>query len=118
MSFPTKAEAEVPHVDVNTDMGPFVYAVSQLPPGKSYLCAGATCTWTEFLRIWGDINQVKTKYQEITLDQFIEACPDKPFGKEAGDMFCYSSDPGYDGGDASLLKAEDIRKVSLNFCNR
>jgi hypothetical protein len=26
-------------------------------------------------------------------------------------MFCYSSDPGYDGG-MELLTAEDLRKVS------
>jgi hypothetical protein len=112
MSFPTTPEAKVPHFAVNDDMGNFVYAVSQLPPGKHYLAEGATTTWNEFLSIWGKLNGVKTKYQEITLDQFIEACPDKPFGKEAGDMFMYTSDPGYDGGDETLLKAEDIRKVS------
>ena len=111
MSFPTSPEAQVPHFAVNDDMGNFVYAVSQLPPGQHYLAEGATTTWTEFLSIWGKLNGVKTKYQELTLDQFIEICPDKPFGKEAGDMFAYTSDPGYDGGDKTLLKAEDIRKV-------
>ena len=34
------------------------------------------------------------------------------FGREVGDMFTYSTDPGYDGGDKELLTAEHIRNVS------
>jgi hypothetical protein len=118
MSFPTTPDALIPHLDVNTDTGPFVYAVSQMPPGKNYIAEGARCTWPEFLRIWGEVTKVATKYQEITLEQFIEASPDKEFGREAGDMFLYSSNPGYDGGDPSILKPEDIRKVINNQCVR
>ena len=113
MSFTTKPDVKVPHLDVNADTGNFVYAVSKLPAGKSYMCEGSTCSWSEFLRIWGEINGVKTRYQQVTLEQFIERSPDKEFGKETGDMWSYNSDPGYDGGDETLLKAEDIRKVSL-----
>jgi len=32
-------------------------------------------------------------------------------GLKRGDIFAYSTDPRYDGGDESLLKAEDMRKV-------
>lgn len=112
MVFPTKPDAMIPHLDVNADTGNFVFAVSQMPPGKTYLAEGSTAPWTEYLRAFSDLNKVKTNYQEITLEQFIQACPDKAFGEEAGDMFAYSSDPGYDGGDETILKAKDIRAVS------
>jgi hypothetical protein len=113
MTFPTKVDTLIPHLDVNADVGNFVYAVSQMPPGKAYMAEGSTAPWTAYLDAWGKHNGVKTKYQEITLEQFIEACPDKDFGIEAGDMFTYSSDPGYDGGNKNLLKATDIRAVSF-----
>lgn len=111
MSFPTAATASVPHLEVNKDTGPFVYAVSQMPPGKTYMAEGTTCTWPEFLSTWGEVNKVPTKYVELKLDTFVENVPDKEFGAEVGDMFVYSSDPGYDGGDTSILKAADLEKV-------
>jgi hypothetical protein len=111
MSFPTASDAPVPHLCVNADMGNFVYAVSKLPSGKSYMAEGTTCSWSEYMRIWSRITKVPASFRQVTLEQFIEASPDKAFGREAGDMFAYSSDPGYDGGDKSLLKAKDIRKV-------
>lgn len=74
-------------------------------------CVIGTCPWPEFLRIWSEVTGVKSRYQEVTREQFTQENPDKEFGREAGDMFAYSSDPGYDGGDAGLLKGADLRKV-------
>ncbi|KAK4974779.1 hypothetical protein LTR66_011039 [Elasticomyces elasticus] len=111
MSFPCSADAPVPHIAVNADVGPFVHAVSKLPPGKQYLAAGTICSWSEYMRIWSQVTGKKASYKEIDLQTLIENTPDKGFGREIGDMFLYSSDPGYDGGDKQLLKAEDIRKV-------
>lgn len=111
MKFPTTPEAQVPQLDVNTDTGPFVYAVSKMPPGKEYIAEGERPTWPEFLKTWSKVTKQPIKYQEVTLDKFIELTPDKEFGREAGDMFLYSSNPGYDGGDSSILKAADIEKV-------
>lgn len=115
MNFPTIPGAQIPHLDVNTDTGPFVYAVAQMPPGKIYIAESGRPTWPEYLRTWSKIVGQPTKYQEVTLEQFIGMTPDKPFGREAGDMFLYSSSPGYDGGDSLTLKAADIEKVSWTF---
>lgn len=112
MSFPTAPDASIPHFAVNADMGNFVYAVSQMPPGKSYMAAGTEGSWSEFIRLWSKETGMPAKYKEITMEEFIALVPDRAFGEEAGDMFAYSSDPGYDGGDSTLLRAEDIRKVS------
>lgn len=115
MRFPTAPDMPVPHLDVNADTGNFVYAATKMPPGKNYMAEGATCSWTKYLRVWSEVTKVPTIYKQVTLDEFIEASPDKEFGREAGDMFAYSSDPGYDGGDQTLLKAADIRKVLYMF---
>ena len=115
MSLSTAPDASVPHLAVNADMGKFVYAVSQMPPGKSYMAAGTECSWSDFIKLWSKETGVPAKYKEVTLEQFIGFVPDKAFGAEVGDMFSYSSYPGYDGGDKTLLKAEDIRKVRRFF---
>jgi hypothetical protein len=114
MSFPTSPEAKVQHFAVNRDMGNFVYAVSKRAPGGEYMAAGETCTWPVFLGKWCEVTGKKARYQEITLEQFMEASPDKEFGREVGDMFAYSTEPGYDGG-MKLVYAEELEKVCACF---
>ena len=115
MIFPCGPDAKVPHIDINGDMGNFVYAVSKLPPGNSYMAEGETCSWSDYHRKWTEVHNTPTRYREVTLEKFIEASPDTDFGREVGYMCAYSSDPGYDGGDKTLLKAADIRKVWILF---
>lgn len=114
MRFPTAPDKPVPHLDVNADMGNFVYAVSKMPPGKSYMAEGSTCSWSEYMRLWSDATKVPGRYKHVSLVQMIAAVPDTEFGREVGDMFVYSSDPGYDGGDTTLLKAADLRKLGID----
>lgn len=113
MRFTTAPHRPVPHLDVNADMGAFVYAVSQRPPGQQYMAEGSTCSWSEFVRLWSETTGQRAVYKQVTLDELIAATPDKEFGREVGDMFTYCSEPGYDGG-LDLLKAEDIRKAGVD----
>lgn len=111
MLFPTHPSSPIPHLDVNRDAGNFVYAVSKMPPGKHYMAEGTTCSWPEYLRLFTSITGIPAEYKQVPLAQLIDAVPDPEFGREVGDMFLYSTDPGYDGGDKTLLRAADIRKV-------
>jgi hypothetical protein len=111
MAFPMSGDKPVPHLDVNADTGNFIYAVAQLPPGKSYMAEGTTCGWAEYIRLFQEITGATARYEEKPIDAFVRGMPDRMLGEELGDMFLYSGEPGYDGGDASLLKAADIRKV-------
>src|ERR1700759_992193 len=95
MSFPTAPHVPIPHLDVNRDTGNFVYAVAKLPPGGSYMAEGTTCSWTEYVRIWSEVTKVPASYKQVSMEQFIELLGDAEFGREVGDMFAYSSDPGY-----------------------
>ncbi|PYI12637.1 NAD(P)-binding protein [Aspergillus sclerotiicarbonarius CBS 121057] len=114
MTFTTAPDAVVPHLDVKADMGNFVYAVAKMPPGKSYMACGTRCSWAEYMRIWGEVNLVSARYRQITLEELIERTPDREFGREVGDMFTYSTDPGYDGGDGELLTALDIENAGID----
>jgi hypothetical protein len=112
MKFTTDPGAKAPHLDVNRDTGHFVRALTQLPAGKTAMAAGTWCTWPEWIQTWGRVVGVAdVSYKQITVDEFDRAIPGG-FGREIGEMFEYTSDPGYDGGDAGVLRLEDLKKVS------
>ncbi|KAJ8066725.1 hypothetical protein OCU04_004116 [Sclerotinia nivalis] len=113
MSFPTTPDKAVPHLSVNADLGSFIYAVSQLPPGKSYMACGSNCSWSEYIRLWSEITGKPATYKQCTEEDFVGREEDRAFGEELYAMFAYSSDPGYDGGDKSLWMREDIEKAGV-----
>lgn len=109
MRFTTTPDAKVPHLLVTKDTGPFVYAVSKLPPGKAYMAAGTTCSWSEYMSIWSRVTGKEARYVQISVQQMVDETADKDTGREIADMFEYSSDPGYDGG-MNLLGWEDVKR--------
>jgi hypothetical protein len=111
MRFPTAADRLIPHLDVNSDMGNFVYAVHQMPPGRSYMAMGSHLSWSDFISLWGKVTGMAASYKQVTFAEMVADTADEDTGIEVAHMFAYSSDPGYDGG-MELLTAEDIRKVS------
>lgn len=118
MSFTTAPDVPVPHLAVNEDLGSFVYGVALMGPGKHYMAEGTTCSWTDFLATWSRVTGKKANYVHISSEEMAQNNPDKMFGEELADMFAYSSEPGYDGGDKTLLKAGDIQKVFLGSSSR
>ena len=102
----------VPHLDVRNDMGNFVYVVSRLSPGKSYMASGTECRWRDYMTIWSQVTGRNGRYVQATFEEMIEAASDKEFARELGEMFLCSSEPGYDGGDETLLRPADIEKLS------
>ncbi|KAI1427266.1 hypothetical protein F5Y12DRAFT_738202 [Xylaria sp. FL1777] len=113
ISFTTSPDRTVPHLDVNADMGNFVYAVAQRAPGGHYMAEGESCSWSEVARQWGEITGQKASYKQITEKELIEITPDSEFGKEVSDMFTYCDNPGYDGG-MDLVTAADMRKAGID----
>lgn len=114
MRSPTHPDTVVPHLDPNKDTGHFVQALLRLPPRKTLMAASVWCTWPEWIKTWGNVVGVKTSYQEVRVADFDEWLPGG-IGKEIGEMYEYSNDPGYDGGDPALLRCEHLEKV--NFPN-
>lgn len=113
--FSTPLDTVVPQLEANKDTGHFAYALTHLPAGTTVMAAGTWCTWPEWVKTWARVVGVpedKVAYKHVGNDVFDRALPDG-FGKEIGEMFEYSGDPGYDGGDANVLRVDDLRKVSL-----
>ncbi|KAL6692821.1 NAD(P)-binding protein [Trichoderma pleuroticola] len=113
MAFATDPTKAVPHFAPVDDMGPFTYAVWQMPPGKHYMAAGTNCTWPEFIKTWSKVSGVPATYRQISPEEMIKATGEPQLGAEVTDMFLYSSQPGYDGG-MDVLQAEDIRKAGID----
>ncbi|KEF59136.1 uncharacterized protein A1O9_03980 [Exophiala aquamarina CBS 119918] len=113
MSLTTNPDKPAPHLDVVADMGNFVYAVSHRSPGGHYMAEGSTCSWSDWVRIWGEITDQKASYRHVTPRQMIDMAPDKEFGREVAEMFMYTSNPGYDGG-MELITAADMRKEGID----
>ncbi|QDS72117.1 hypothetical protein FKW77_003752 [Venturia effusa] len=114
MSFTTVPNQPVPHLAVNEDLGSFIHGVASMGPGKHYMAEGTTCSWTDFLATWSNVTGKQAEYVQISSEEMAKNNPDRMFGEELTDMFSYSSEPGYDGGDETLLKAEDIRKAGFD----
>ena len=112
MRAPTSPDKEVPLLDVNTDLGHFVRALTQLPPGTTAMAAGTWCTWPEYMKTWGEVVGIPgCSYEQVSVADFAKAIPGGA-GQEIGEMFEYAGNPGYDGGNPDVLKAEDLRTVS------
>ncbi len=114
MRFATSEHKPVPHLDPVADMGNFVYAVSQMPPGKAYMAAGSIVGFGEYIRLWGESTGQKASYKQVTFDEMVAETGDVDLGLEVTYMYCYADEPGYDGG-MELLTAEDLRKVSYTY---
>lgn len=80
------------------------------------MAEGQSCSWSEWMRIWGEVTGQKAVYKQISEEEMIAISPDKSFGEEVADMFTYCNSPGYDGG-MDLVLAEDMRKVCLKLAN-
>lgn len=112
MRFTTAPDKLVPHLDVNADMGNFVYAVHQMPPGRAYMAEGTTCSWSDWMALWGETVGAPASYEQVTFDEMVADTPDRDCGIEVAHMYSYTSDPGYDGG-MDLLRASDIQKAGI-----
>ena len=75
------------------------------------MAAGTWCTWPQWIKTWGEVGIPGTSYKQITVEDFDRRIPEG-FGREIGEMFEYTSDLGYDGGDSGVLRLEDLKKVS------
>ena len=108
--FAAPADAVCPQLAVNNDTGNFAFALTQLPPKTKLMAAGSWCTWPEWIATWAKVVGVSAKYEQVGIEEYVKMFgPD--FGQELGEMWEYSGDPGYDGGDKKVLRIDDLRKV-------
>jgi hypothetical protein len=101
-------KVKIPHFDTVADCGYVTRAALNSPPGKNILGVGEMLSWTEYLKIWCDVNKVPFGgYDEVPLQGFISFMP-PGLGRELGEMLAFMDEFGYDGGDPSVVHAKDL----------
>lgn len=93
-------------LDVNCDIGNFVYVVFQMLFGKVYM-VGEYLSFRDWVVVWGWVIGVIIEYKEVMIDEMVVEIFDKVCGLEVVFMYLYLFDLGYDGG-MELLIVEDI----------
>jgi hypothetical protein len=97
----------MPLIVTHRDIGPFVKALTDMPPGKEIVAVSEYMTFPEYIELWGRINGVKAEYKEITRAELFEGVPE-PLASEIGDSFDYIHDFGFTGGDPDVLQPEQV----------
>lgn len=105
MTLPCSASTAIPLVDARKDTGPFVRALLEVPAGVNLLGETSYVSWTQYMRVWGELLGVEGSYEDVSDDVYDRALPGG-FGKELADMFRYMGDVGYDGGDPESVRKE------------
>ncbi|KAK3064603.1 hypothetical protein LTS18_005736 [Coniosporium uncinatum] len=95
-------------VDPRRDMGAFVKALVQAEPGKNLLGVASTMSWKEWAQLWGKINGVECRYEQMP-DGALTAMMPGGLGREFEDMFRYMDYYGYAGNeDKTVVQPEDL----------
>jgi hypothetical protein len=69
--------------------------------------------YSEFIRLWGEINGVKAELDPLSLEDVVRLLPEG-FGIETAETACYVRDFGWDGNEGALLPEDiGVDKASL-----
>ncbi|KAH7316939.1 hypothetical protein B0I35DRAFT_451737 [Stachybotrys elegans] len=106
LRIPGNGDVPIPLV-VPSDTGKFVKALVQLPPGKSVIAFGDRLTWADYVKLWSRITGVPATFAKATVEEHSALAPGG-YGEEMAEMYAYAMDFGYDGGDPSVMSAEQL----------
>jgi len=106
LKIPGSGNVPIPLV-VPSDAGNFVRALIKVPPGKNLLAFSALLPWADYVKLWSSINGVKATFEHSTVKELDELAPGG-YGEEIGEMYAYSQDFGYWGGDPSVVYPKDL----------
>jgi hypothetical protein len=106
LRLPGKGETKIPIVDV-ADTGKAVQAINRNGPGKKVLVYGDMLTVRELLSLWGEVNKVQTRYEQISLEGYAKPLP-PGLGIELGEMMLYIDEFGYVGDGQGYIDWKDV----------
>ncbi|KAF2816967.1 NAD(P)-binding protein [Mytilinidion resinicola] len=104
---PIKADTPVPMIDHRADTGHFVKALLDVAPGKNLAAHGSLVSWSQFCQLASKLSGVTFTYEQCTVDDF-DVMILGGAGREIGEMFVYTEDPGYYGADPSITNPENL----------
>lgn len=98
----------MPFVDPQADTGELVKAlVLDLPIGTHVLAASEFLTLPEWTEMWAKTLGVKAIYEHVSPEVFFHGLPDE-VEKEFTEVFTYTDEFGYTGGDPAVKTAEQV----------
>jgi hypothetical protein len=103
---PGKGETKIPIIVV-ADTGKAVQAINRNGPGKKVLVYGEMFTVRELLSLWGKVNEVQTRYEQISLEGYSKLLP-PGLGKELGEMMLCVDEFGYVGDGQGYIDWKDV----------
>ena len=82
-------------------------ALTKVPPGKHVLAFGDLLLWSDYVKLWSKVTGVPAAFEHSTVATVDKLAPGG-YGEEIGEMYAYSQDFGYWGGDPSVVFAKDV----------
>ena len=110
LSLPVKGERAVPIADVDLDMGKWVQALFELPPGTVFVGATEVMTWPKWLELWATHHNFKAKFRSSSLEEFGAVVPG--FSDVLGQGLIFIEEYGFDGGRPGVLWPDDVSEAS------
>lgn len=103
---------KMPFVWTSKDTGVLAEGLLNAEPGISLLGYSQSLTWLEFMQIWAKVVGVElvdgVGYKSITYDEAFNAIGVDHLKAHLADSFAYAAEFGYDGGDTSVVRPEDV----------
>ncbi|KAL7912347.1 hypothetical protein GGI35DRAFT_492245 [Trichoderma velutinum] len=106
LRIPGSGDVPIPLV-VPSDTGYFVKALTQVPAGKNLLAFGDRLTWSKYVELWSKVTGFPATFEKTTVAEHDKLAPGG-YGEEIAEMYAYAQDFGYDGGDPSVIYAQDL----------
>lgn len=102
------SEFKMPFVVASRDTGLYVKVLVDHPPGQNVFAVSEYMSLPDWVKLWGEVLGVKTKYLQVPDHEFFEGAPEA-FKHEFVDNFHYVEDFGYTGGDPDIKTVEEVR---------
>jgi len=111
LKVPGSGNVPIPLV-VPTDAGNYVKALTQVPPGKNLLAFSKLLTWADYVKLWSSITGFPAAFEHSTVETMDKLAPGG-YGEEMGEMYAYSQDFGYWGGEEDVVHVQDVRLLEM-----
>ncbi|KAK4548476.1 hypothetical protein LTR36_009386 [Oleoguttula mirabilis] len=98
----------IPYVDPPNDTGYFVKALIDAPAGITLLGYGEAMQAEEHVALWGKVNGVRARFEQLTAEVAREAGLPEFLVLEVTESGMYSSSYGWDGGDPEVKHPKDV----------
>jgi hypothetical protein len=111
-----KPETLLQWINASGDTGKIVRALVRAGPGKDVLGVSESLSYGDFLKIWGEVNGVPTRYKVISNEEFRTLMPE-PVSHEFQEMFSWIDEIGYYGNQPDALSPSEVSmyRFSLKY---